>query len=215
MGHMTLLGPPVRVSIGWCMGRGKHLLRKIQVAAAAADHEPVMRVGPFRALRRRDRRDEAGASLVEFALVLPLFFMLMLGMFTGGLAYSQRQSVTQGVREGARYGATLPNPGTSTWLNQVASVTLGSSDSELGSGRPARYLCIAFVDAAGVATSLVFDPGASVGTASTQRCLDAAADPRSEPRVQIVARRTAKLEAVVFSRDLLITARSVARFEAQ
>jgi hypothetical protein len=167
----------------------------------------VKRVGPD--------SGETGASLVEFALVLPLFFMLLLGMFTGGVAYSRRQSVEQGVREGARFAATLPNPGTAAWLDQVADVTLGSADSELGTDRPARYVCIAYVDAAGVARSLVLDPGVATGTPSTVRCLTAAEDPRTEPRVQIVARRTSKLEAVAFSRDLVISSRSVARYEAQ
>ncbi|MGH9268978.1 MAG: TadE family protein, partial [Acidimicrobiales bacterium] len=41
---------------------------------------------------RRRRRPEHGAALVEFALVFPLFFMLVLAMFTGGVAYNAKLS---------------------------------------------------------------------------------------------------------------------------
>src|SRR4051794_13996066 len=115
-------GPPVRVSIGSHMGQGKHLLRKIQVAPSPADLRPVRRLGPLRAARDGGR-DEVGAALVEFVLVLPVFMLLLLGMLTGGLAYSRKLSVAQAAREGARYGATLPITGTlptDAWLAKVA-----------------------------------------------------------------------------------------------
>ena len=33
--------------------------------------------------------------------------MLLLGMVTAGLAYNKKLAITNGVREGSRYGATL------------------------------------------------------------------------------------------------------------
>ncbi len=53
------------------------------------------------------RRDQ-GASLVEFALILPVFMMLLLGLFSGGIALNDKQELTHAVREGARYGAAIP-----------------------------------------------------------------------------------------------------------
>jgi Flp pilus assembly protein TadG len=54
--------------------------------------------------RRRDRR---GAAAVEFALVAPLLFMLVLGMMELGRMLMVQQILTNGAREGARR-AVLP-----------------------------------------------------------------------------------------------------------
>jgi Flp pilus assembly protein TadG len=46
--------------------------------------------------------------MVEFALVLPLLVILVLGIFQLGFLYSTHIGVINATREGARYGATLP-----------------------------------------------------------------------------------------------------------
>lgn len=56
----------------------------------------------FRSLRARIRRDEVGASLVEFALVLPLLIVLLFGIMEAGWAFSQSVEVRNAAREGAR-----------------------------------------------------------------------------------------------------------------
>jgi Flp pilus assembly protein TadG len=62
----------------------------------------------LRVQRRRGTRGDDGASLVEFALILPVFMMLLLGMFSGGVVLNDKQELTHAVREGARYGAAIP-----------------------------------------------------------------------------------------------------------
>ena len=52
-------------------------------------------------------RDDHGAATVEFALTLPLLMCLILGVITGGITLNQKIAVTNGVREGSRFGATL------------------------------------------------------------------------------------------------------------
>jgi Flp pilus assembly protein TadG len=59
--------------------------------------------------RRRRNPDERGVSAVEFALVLPLLLALMLGIITAGLGYNNVLGLSDGVREGARFGATTLN----------------------------------------------------------------------------------------------------------
>ena len=59
-------------------------------------------------LRRQD-----GAAAVEFALLAPLFFMLIFGIITFGIAFMQLQTARGAVREGARYAA-VAEPGTKT-----------------------------------------------------------------------------------------------------
>jgi hypothetical protein len=161
-------------------------------------------------------KDESGASLVEFALVLPVFMMLLLGMFTGGLAYSRKLSVGQAVREGARYGATKPFTGTPStddpWFHSVTDLTIGSADGELAPNTSGRSICVAYVSTT-VTRSLTrdFNDAAGGGTFGAGPCVS---DGRTEPRIQVVAQRTSKLEALVFSRDLPLSSQAVARFEA-
>ncbi|HVL05599.1 MAG TPA: TadE family protein [Acidimicrobiales bacterium] len=48
------------------------------------------------------RRDERGAAVVEFALILPLLVLFVFGIVEFGRAYSARIELTSAVREGAR-----------------------------------------------------------------------------------------------------------------
>jgi Flp pilus assembly protein TadG len=51
------------------------------------------------------RRNEGGASAVEFALVLPLLVLLLFGIISYGVMLSFRQSLSQAAAEGARAAA--------------------------------------------------------------------------------------------------------------
>ena len=56
-----------------------------------------------RAARRgKRRRGERGAALVEFALVVPVLLLLVMGTIDFGWTFNDYNSVRQGVREGAR-----------------------------------------------------------------------------------------------------------------
>jgi Flp pilus assembly protein TadG len=52
---------------------------------------------------------QRGATIVEAALVLPAFFLLVLAIFEFGLVYSAYQTMLGAAREGARY-AVIPDP---------------------------------------------------------------------------------------------------------
>lgn len=67
------------------------------------------------------KRSEYGAAAVEFALVVPLLAMLLIGTVTVGLAYSDHVALTNAVREGARLGATAPSD--SDWGQTVVDQT--------------------------------------------------------------------------------------------
>ncbi|MEW1949355.1 TadE family protein [Pseudarthrobacter sp902506025] len=54
--------------------------------------------------QRRSRR-EAGAVAVEFALVLPIFLALVLGIAEMGRAFNIQVSLSEAAREAARYSA--------------------------------------------------------------------------------------------------------------
>ena len=52
--------------------------------------------------RRRAAREDAGQSLVEFAMVLPVLLAVVIGIFEFGRAWNVYQVITNAAREGAR-----------------------------------------------------------------------------------------------------------------
>lgn len=59
--------------------------------------------GEIRSVIRFPRaREERGQSLVEFAIALPILLAIVIGIFEFGMAWNQRQVVTNAAREGAR-----------------------------------------------------------------------------------------------------------------
>ena len=60
--------------------------------------------------RRSMKSDEQGAVLIEFALVIGLFFMLVFGMVDFGLAINTKTQMTNAGREGARLGTVQLDP---------------------------------------------------------------------------------------------------------
>ena len=50
----------------------------------------------------RFRRDDRGAAMVEFAIVLPVLMLILLGIIEFGRAYNAQVSIQAAAREGAR-----------------------------------------------------------------------------------------------------------------
>jgi len=57
----------------------------------------------------RQYQRETGQDLLEFALVAPLFFLLLLGVVEFSLLYFQYSTIANAAREGARAGIIMPN----------------------------------------------------------------------------------------------------------
>lgn len=58
-----------------------------------------------RSCRFRRARGERGVALIEFAIVMPLLFLLIFGIIEFGWAFFQQLDVRHGAREGARLAA--------------------------------------------------------------------------------------------------------------
>ena len=56
------------------------------------------------------RRDERGAAAVEFAMIIPVFFMLIVGTAQIGTFLYAHAAVRNAVSEGARYATIFPRP---------------------------------------------------------------------------------------------------------
>lgn len=62
---------------------------------------------------RRNRRDERGLALLEFALVAPIFFFILYALVVFGMALALKQSVTNAAAEAARSTiGVVDNPAT-------------------------------------------------------------------------------------------------------
>lgn len=184
-------------------------------------------------------RTEGGAALVEFALILPIFLTLVLGLITFGQSYNRKLTMTNAVAEASRYGATLapstvgPVPpaccGIDQWVKEVAKAVVQNASGDLDAGVAGRSVCVAYVypDAVlddnpptverhgQVSHKLVLTTD-DVGVSSSgtgQQCF-ADGRPNSERRVQVLVSRKSPLQALFFNYDLTLTARSVTRFEA-
>jgi len=68
--------------------------------------------------RKQQVRDSRGAAALEFALVVPFLILVLMGMVTTAMAYSDHLSATNAVREGARYGAAA-DVSSSGWATSV------------------------------------------------------------------------------------------------
>jgi Flp pilus assembly pilin Flp len=79
---------------------------------------------------RRHRRDEAGASLVEFAIILPVFALMLFGMIQFGVAFMGWDQLRNAVDTGARLAAnnTTSSPVTNPNCGQP---TTGDPDGNM------------------------------------------------------------------------------------
>ena len=65
-------------------------------------------IGAFERLLRQLRRHDGGNMMIEFALALPIFCLMLVGMLDLGRYGLQKSAMLQGAREGAQYGTLAP-----------------------------------------------------------------------------------------------------------
>lgn len=61
----------------------------------------------MRIFQRNRVRGERGQAMTEFAIVLPIFLLLLLGIAQLGITFHNYVQLTDGARAAARYGVTL------------------------------------------------------------------------------------------------------------
>lgn len=146
------------------------------------------------------RRAERGAAVVEFALVVPLLMALLLGIFTGGMAYFQKLTMAEAVRDGARYGAAyLTGTGTgelAAWEAAVKARVAETSSGVLTSSD----VCAKLVQPTSSSACGLVDPGGASAETTVRL-------------VKVSATKNAKLEFFFFEMNRTITAQFVARYE--
>jgi Flp pilus assembly protein TadG len=88
------------------------------------------------------RRRQDGAAAVEFALIVPVFLLLLFGIIAYGYMLSFRQSVSQAASEGARAAAVAPSSADRqavayTAIQNVLGSTCGSTYLTCSTATPA------------------------------------------------------------------------------
>jgi hypothetical protein len=163
---------------------------------------------------------DRGAAVVEFALVLPILMVLLLGMVSGAAAWNQHQALGQGARVAARYASTLPLPAdpvdNDDWLDDVADRALAASEGQMGAGVAERAVCVAYVDPAGAAPDETFsrrEDAAGLRTSATTWCFDDGQGDTGR-RVQVVLERAGHLDVGFYRQDLTLRRNVVFRYEA-
>ena len=71
-------------------------------------------------------RQEKGQSLVEFALLLPVFLLILVGIAEFGRAWMIKNMLTGAAREGARFAAVQPSYNFTDIRDYVDSVLSGT-----------------------------------------------------------------------------------------
>lgn len=140
---------------------------------------------------------------LEFAIVLPLLMSLVLGIYTGGLTYTDKISLVEAVREGARYGASLPvgTDPVSTWETNVRNRVVSASGGDVAF----EDVCVQFATASVPVPTGHCDPGIADPPGATNEA--------SVHLVKVSATKQAKIEFFFFTSEPLLRAKVVARFE--
>lgn len=162
---------------------------------------------------------------MEFALVLIPLLMIVFGIISFGLTFSNQLALENGAREAARFGAAYPVEDAPTvgdaasgtelaWLRTVAQVAENAATGSLDASAAGRVLCVAKGS-----TDLGFgrvqisggDPIASAPLLSSS-CFPNSA-PADQEVVQVQVQREGWVEVVVFSRTPQLDGTATTRYE--
>jgi len=88
-------------------------------------------------MSRKSPHGESGQGLVEFAILLPVLIVLVMGIVEFGLILFNQQVITNASREGARYGIVVRNPRrTAEEIDVVVDNYIGDHLLSFGSSTP-------------------------------------------------------------------------------
>jgi Flp pilus assembly protein TadG len=83
-------------------------------------------------VRRALRRNERGAAIVEFALVVPLLLLLLWGIVDIGRAFYTLNNLASAVREGARTAAVMATDPTTVANKTIIKSTVTTAFKPIG-----------------------------------------------------------------------------------
>lgn len=158
----------------------------------------------------RRRRDDSGAAAVEFSILLIPFVVLCFGMISAAIMLNDKLSLTQGVREAARYGATYPTyDPTNPYLFLDAVRTTARADTTGQIGSSSSTFCVAIQPMAGGSAYHIND---SDVTAQSGSCADHPTLPNGY--LVVIGYKPSEIDLIVDQLHLTLSSKAVARYEA-
>jgi len=163
--------------------------------------------------------DEAGAAIVEMAVISTVLMMILLGIVSFGLTHHQNISIEGAAREASRFGATYPVADAGSmeqWLRDVATVAENAATGAIDGTDPSRVVCVAQgsgTDAADFSRVNVAGT-AAIGAAVEESgwCFPNTAPP-NDVVVQVHLEREGWIEGIIFSMKPTLTGEATNRFE--
>jgi Flp pilus assembly protein TadG len=158
--------------------------------------------------------------MVEFALIMPVFLIIIFGGITMAISYEHKSEIVQAVREGSRFGSTLPlgqcdttsTCGNRNWAELVQYVTSKRSDGALSTSQ----ICVALVTGSTgsvyTRTGGTYTTGTST-TFPTAGCFDDG-NAYTDSRVHVSAVKDGdKINLVFRTLSVTLRSKSSARYE--
>jgi Flp pilus assembly protein TadG len=102
------------------------------------------------------RRSERGQTAVEFALVIPVMLLFLLGIFQIGITYFNNESIATAARDGARAGA-IHTGATSTQI--IADATAAVQNSVVGLSQSNLTITVVGIDNPQAPNGTLWDQG--------------------------------------------------------
>ncbi len=109
------------------------------------------------------RARERGAAAVEFALVLPVLVMIMMGIIDFGMVTNAQAIVANAARDGARAASMGANSSTSCVAAVKAASTLLGFSNTGNCATSVPSVTVTCLDASGLACASSFDTSREVG----------------------------------------------------
>ena len=96
---------------------------------------------------KRGRHSESGATMLEFAIAVPVLILLAVGLIEFGFGFLDSQAVAGATREGARVGSTF---GTDPAADDLILAAVGDSLGDMRGGSELQEVWIFSSDETGV-----------------------------------------------------------------
>jgi Flp pilus assembly protein TadG len=102
------------------------------------------------------RRSERGQTAVEFALVIPVMLLFLLGIFQIGITYFNNESIDTAARDGARAGAIHTG---ATPAQIIADATAAVQNSAVGLNQSNLTITVVGIDNPQAPNGTLWDQG--------------------------------------------------------
>ena len=111
---------------------------------------------------------ENGVAVVEFAIMVSLFFMMIIAIVSGGHLFFTHNALVESTRRGARYASTLAKPATESCSNASTTVDPVKNMVLYGTPTAGTTPLVSHLEASNITVCYSNDYGVGQGTVSVK-----------------------------------------------